>query len=68
MTWLRALALALAVGSPGMLARVPVDSGVLIQTIATVDGPVRVFRWALGCRLTFRGVLMDIVSREVCAA
>jgi hypothetical protein len=63
-----ALAVCLSVGSPGMLARAPSQAARLVKVVATPDGVVGVWSLPSGCRLDWRGVVMQVVDRRTCAA
>lgn len=42
--------------------------GTLITTVQTADGDVTVYRSFDGCQILFRGVLMQTVTLQTCAA
>jgi len=64
------LALALAATSPAMLARPPAEArlGNLIKTVATIDGPLKVYRDVAGCSVIWKGVVADRVDMATCSA
>jgi hypothetical protein len=62
----------LAASSPSFAPREPtaqrIPVGVLVKTVRTDAGTMRVYRDPLGCSLTLRGVIVDRVDLATCSA